>query len=53
MNLHKCVGCGAYTMKEACPKCGGRTVNPGPARYSPQDPYGRYRRMMKERMRDG
>jgi H/ACA ribonucleoprotein complex subunit 3 len=53
MRLLKCQSCGTYTLKGACAKCGAQTKVVGPARYSPQDPYGRYRRMMKEEMRDG
>jgi len=53
MRIRKCRTDGTYTMKEACPKCQGPTVQVGPARYSPQDTYGKYRRMMKEQMRDG
>ncbi len=53
MKIHKCPGCGSYTLKGACPKCGSQTNPVGPARYSPEDRYGRYRRMMKEEMRSG
>ncbi len=35
-----------YTMKEEC--CGQKTRNPKPPKYSPEDPYGRYRRMAKK-----
>ncbi|MFH1054604.1 MAG: RNA-protein complex protein Nop10 [Candidatus Altiarchaeota archaeon] len=53
MKILKCVECGLYTLKETCAKCNGRTKHVEPARYSPQDPYGRYRRMMKEEMASG
>ncbi len=33
-----------YTLKEFCH--GERTVNPHPPRFNPNDPYGKYRRMM-------
>jgi H/ACA ribonucleoprotein complex subunit 3 len=36
-----------YTMKDACPKCGKATARAGPAKYSPQDAYGVYRRRLK------
>ncbi len=41
--MKKCGRCGTYTLKDTCP-CGGTPVNPVPARYSPLDPYGKYRR---------
>ncbi|HMK47546.1 MAG TPA: RNA-protein complex protein Nop10 [Methanocella sp.] len=41
--MKKCERCGSYTLKAICP-CGGKAINPVPARYSPLDPYGRYRR---------
>ncbi len=51
MKLLKCPSCGRYTLKDAC-HCGGVSRPPKPPRYSPQDRYGRYRRMMKEEMRN-
>jgi len=45
--LRKCGVCGEYTLKEVCARCGRRTMNPMPPRFSPKDPYGKYRRMMK------
>ena len=53
MRIRKCASCGSYTLKESCIRCNVSSSVVGPARYSPQDPYGRYRRMMKERMADG
>jgi H/ACA ribonucleoprotein complex subunit 3 len=41
--MKKCEQCGTYTLKDACP-CGGMPINPVPARFSPLDPYGKYRR---------
>lgn len=37
-------------MEETCPKCGSKTVSPAPAKYSPEDPYGEYRRKAKKEM---
>jgi H/ACA ribonucleoprotein complex subunit 3 len=34
-------------MKEVC-SCGGKAVNPRPPKYSPEDPYGEYRRKAKK-----
>ncbi|MHC1600046.1 MAG: RNA-protein complex protein Nop10 [Candidatus Methanospirareceae archaeon] len=45
--IRKCEVCGEYTLKEICEKCGSVTKNPKPPRFSPKDPYGKYRRMMK------
>jgi H/ACA ribonucleoprotein complex subunit 3 len=53
MKILKCLACGTYTLKEACPKCAGRTGAVLPARYSPQDPYGKYRRMFKDQIQNG
>jgi len=53
MKMRRCQGCGQYTLKDTCPRCNTPSKAVGPARYSPQDPYGRYRRQMKEAMKDG
>ncbi|MBI2672140.1 ribosome biogenesis protein [Candidatus Woesearchaeota archaeon] len=37
----KCVNCGSYTMKEE--HCSKKTINPKPAKYSPEDKYQEYR----------
>ncbi|HOV81798.1 MAG TPA: RNA-protein complex protein Nop10 [Methanothrix sp.] len=42
----RCGACGRYTLKDICPACGGQTANSKPARFSPDDPYGRYRRAL-------
>ena len=47
MALLRCRGCGRYTLGPKCPACGAQTARPGPARYSPEDRYGRYRRALK------
>ncbi|MCK4279855.1 MAG: RNA-protein complex protein Nop10 [Candidatus Thorarchaeota archaeon] len=50
--LYKCADCGYYTLDDSkCPKCGKRVKTPHPARYSPQDKYGDYRRRAKKRTR--
>ena len=48
MRIKRCVECGVYTLKEICPTCGGKTVSPHPPKFSPADPYGRYRRLLKK-----
>jgi len=45
--IKKCPKCGTYTLKETCPKCGEPTKTPHPPKFSPQDKYGKYRRMAK------
>lgn len=44
-HILKCSVCGKYTLKEVC--CEKKTINPKPMKYSPQDPYGAYRREAK------
>ena len=46
--IRKCCDCGRYTLRESCPECGGMTYMPIPPRFSPEDPYGRYRRMLRK-----
>jgi H/ACA ribonucleoprotein complex subunit 3 len=41
-----------YTLGERCPECGGPAVNSAPAPFSPEDPYGEYRRALKRRSRE-
>ncbi len=48
--LHRCVRCRRYTLKEkACPVCGARVGSPRPPRFSLEDKYGEYRRRAKRR----
>ena len=47
MKMKKCKKCDNYTLQDKCPKCGGKTVSPHPAKFSPEDPYGKYRRDLK------
>lgn len=49
--LRKCPTCRSYTMKETCPKCGGVTFMAMPAKYSPDDRYGEYRRRLKKEIK--
>ncbi len=44
--LHRCRSCLQYTLSDPCPACGGAVGTPHPARFSPQDRYGRYRRAL-------
>jgi H/ACA ribonucleoprotein complex subunit 3 len=47
-HIFKCTKCGNYTMEQICPKCKSPAVNPKPAKYSPDDKYGSYRRQAKK-----
>ena len=47
-HIVKCSKCRQYTMKDKCPKCKIKTINPKPAKYSPEDKYGEYRRKAKQ-----
>jgi len=42
-----CDACKKYTMNETC-SCGAKTYHKKPAKYSPEDPYGEYRRKAKK-----
>ncbi|HOT04085.1 MAG TPA: RNA-protein complex protein Nop10 [Methanolinea sp.] len=45
--LRRCPRDRTYTLQDNCPACGGPTVSAHPARFSPDDRYGKYRREMK------
>jgi H/ACA ribonucleoprotein complex subunit 3 len=45
--MRKCTVCKVYTFKATCPKCNGKSINPEPPKYSPENKYGKYRRMFK------
>ena len=47
-HIFKCPSCKAYTMGEKCMKCGKKTINPKPPKYSPEDKFGEYRREAKK-----
>jgi len=46
-SIRKCCDCGRYTLKIKCPVCGGRTIMSIPPKFSPEDPYGKYRRKLR------
>ncbi|MDO5851827.1 MAG: RNA-protein complex protein Nop10 [Methanobacteriaceae archaeon] len=46
--MKRCKKCKQYTLKEKCPICGEKTGVIYPMKYSPQDKYGKYRRMQKK-----
>ncbi|MDQ3869772.1 MAG: RNA-protein complex protein Nop10 [Thermoproteota archaeon] len=41
--IRKCSVCNGYTLRQLCPKCNAHTIDPHPAKYSPDDKYFRYR----------
>ncbi|MAG78116.1 ribosome biogenesis protein [archaeon] len=41
-----CVKCKKYTLKLEC--CGKKTITTRPAKFSPEDKYGKYRRIYKK-----
>jgi H/ACA ribonucleoprotein complex subunit 3 len=41
-----------YTLDDSCPKCGADATNTAPAPFSPEDPYGEYRRALKRANRE-
>ncbi|WP_094227302.1 RNA-protein complex protein Nop10 [Methanolobus psychrotolerans] len=47
-NIFRCRNCGRYTLETVCQKCRLNTVRPQPARFSPKDPYGKYRRLARK-----
>ena len=47
--LFRCRDCARYTLQKECPKCGTATESPLPPRYSPEDRYGAYRRMLTQK----
>jgi len=46
-HILKCTQCGIYTMKQVC-KCGGKAIKNVPAKFSPEDKMGEYRRRVKK-----
>ncbi|MEC9335921.1 MAG: RNA-protein complex protein Nop10 [Candidatus Thermoplasmatota archaeon] len=47
--LFRCRDCARYTLQKECPECGTATESPLPPRYSPEDRYGEYRRMLTQK----
>jgi H/ACA ribonucleoprotein complex subunit 3 len=46
--LHRCGSCKEYTLATVCPHCGGAAVPNRPAKFSPEDRYGDYRRRLRK-----
>jgi H/ACA ribonucleoprotein complex subunit 3 len=47
-SLFYCKKCKIYTLEDKCSKCKEKTVSKYPPRFSPEDPYGNYRRKLKK-----
>ncbi len=47
MALRRCPECGEYTLEDTCSRCKATTERVDPAKYSPEDRYGSYRRALK------
>ena len=47
-HILKCQKCSAYSMKENCPLCKNKALSTKPAKFSPVDPYGHYRRKYRK-----
>jgi H/ACA ribonucleoprotein complex subunit 3 len=45
--LKRCLACKEYTLQDTCPHCGGTAKPNRPAKFSPEDQYGEYRRKLK------
>ena len=43
-----CSKCNEYMLDNECKKCGTKTNEVKPPKYSPEDKYGKYRRKYKE-----
>lgn len=52
MKMKKCRLCGEYTIMAECPYCGGDLKEIYPPKYSPEDKYGKYRRLLKKQVED-
>ncbi len=44
----KCKSCDTYTLETTCKTCKNKTLSTKPAKYSPEDKYGHYRRIAKK-----
>lgn len=48
MKMRKCPVCKEYTLEDQCPSCNGPVKVVYPPKYSPEDKYGKYRRMINK-----
>ncbi|WP_409200346.1 RNA-protein complex protein Nop10 [Methanobrevibacter sp. DSM 116169] len=52
LKMKKCSACGIYTIQDKCPKCNGDLNVIYPPKFSVQDKYGKYRRILKKQTRN-
>ncbi|MCL2142409.1 MAG: RNA-protein complex protein Nop10 [Methanimicrococcus sp.] len=50
--IKKCPTCGRYTISESCPDCHSVCKSPKPASYSPEDRFGKYRRLYRAALKE-
>jgi H/ACA ribonucleoprotein complex subunit 3 len=50
--LKLCTVCQEYTLHETCTHCGGQAAPNRPAKFSPEDHHGEYRRQLKLLVRE-
>lgn len=46
--LKLCTACKEYTLQQTCPRCGAKAIPNRPAKFSPEDNFGEYRRKLKK-----
>ncbi|NPA61952.1 MAG: RNA-protein complex protein Nop10 [Methanococci archaeon] len=51
MRMRKCPRCGSYSLRDICPQCGENTIIPKPPKFSLEDRWGKYRRMLKRELK--
>jgi len=47
VEIKQCPKCKEYTLKNTCRECSQQTITPKPAKWSPEDKFGKYRRKAK------
>ncbi len=47
IEILNCSACNIYTLEPNCPECNSLTLSPKPAKFSPLDKWGKYRRITK------
>jgi len=47
LHILKCKNCNKYTLKEYCLNCNEKTISTKPAKFSPEDKWGKWRRKAK------
>ena len=46
--LRFCTNCNEYTLELNCSVCNMKSISKYPPKFSPQDKYGKYRRILKK-----